>query len=155
VTGPPADRADLVDLAGTDLGHSAWQTVDRQRILDFARITGDEQWIHVDEQRAVSGPYGAIVAHGMLTLSLVPAMVLALLPHPAGVVVHRGFRKVDFRSPVRVGARVRGAVRVTQVRPRPKDFWELLVDVSVQIDGSSQPALRTELILLCQPEQQN
>jgi acyl dehydratase len=140
--------AALADLVGADLGHSAWQVVDRQRISDFARLTGDEQWIHVDEERAASGPYSGIVAHGMLTLSLLPAMVLDLLPLKADVVINRGFRKVDFRSPVAAGARVRGAARVTGVRPRPKDFWEVSIDVTVQVDGSADYALRAELILL-------
>ena len=141
--------AALAVLAGTELGHSAWQSVDRQRILDFAELTGDRQWIHVDEQRAAAGPYGGIVAHGMLTLSLVPGMVLELLPHDGAVVVNRGFRAVDFRSPVPAGARVRGTVRVTAVRPRPREFWELSAEVTVQVDGAPGPALRAELILLC------
>src|SRR3954454_9292570 len=95
-----------------DLGTTEWQTIDQARINEFAEATGDRQWIHVDVERAAAGPYGATIAHGMLTLSLVPVMIGEVVSVTATYGLHYGFEKVRFTAPVPVGSRIRGRVRV-------------------------------------------
>ena len=141
-------RAELDAAAGQHLGHSSWLTIDQGRIDLFAEATGDHQWIHVDPERAASGPYGSTVAHGYLTLSLVPALVAEVLDYsgwPAKL--NYGSDRVRFPAPVPVGSRVRAGVDMLAVLDVPAGV-QVRSRVTVEIDGSDRPALVAETITL-------
>ncbi|MCY1431339.1 putative enoyl-CoA hydratase 1 [compost metagenome] len=129
----------MLAAEGTDLGCSEWLTISQQRIDLFAEATGDHQWIHVDPERAAQGPFGACIAHGYLTLSLVNLFLPQLLTiDNLAMGVNYGSDRVRFPAPVRVGARVRGrglVLRAEQVA----DSVQLVVRVSVEIEGESRP----------------
>jgi acyl dehydratase len=136
VTGIPA----LLDLGAVDLGHSSWLEIAQDRVNTFADATDDHQWIHVDPERAATGPFGAPIAHGYLTLSLlIPLWSELLTVEGVGMAVNYGLNKVRFPAPVRVGSKIRlaGAVgSVTEV----KGGAEVVVDLTVEIDGQDKPA---------------
>ena len=113
-----AHLADLAARVGAPLGSSDWITIDQQRIDLFAQATGDHQWIHVDPVRAAEGPYGGTIAHGFLTLSLLPEM-LASAFHIADVRmgVNYGLNRVRFTAPVPVGSRVRAQFTLLSFEP--------------------------------------
>jgi len=107
----------ILDLAGRDLGTSAWVQVTQERVDQFAHATGDHQWIHVDPERAKSGPFGGPIAHGYLTLSMLVPLLDELLNLQGGTMnVNYGLNKVRFPSPVPVGASVRLHGRVSEVK---------------------------------------
>jgi acyl dehydratase len=136
-------------LAGTSLGSTGWRLLDQETVTGFGRLTGDEQWIHVDPERAAAGAFGGTVAHGLLTLSLLPGMVDELFTvDGVDLVLNKGFGRVRFLAPVPVGARVRGVVRLVSAEPRAQGFWELVFHVDVQVDDRTALALSADLILL-------
>jgi acyl dehydratase len=122
---------------------SRWMTVDQARIDAFAKITEDEQFIHVDPGRAAATSFGGAVAHGFLTLSLLSAMAYSALPKIEGAAhgVNYGFDHVRFVRPVRSGSRVRGRFTLREVTPRSAHEWRLTYEVSVEIEGAQKPAL--------------
>ncbi|MER5548425.1 MaoC family dehydratase [Streptomyces sp. NPDC001118] len=132
--------AELFQLGATDLGHSEWLEITQERVNTFADATDDHQWIHVDVERAKTGPFGGTIAHGYLSLSLlIPLWSELLEVQGIGMAVNYGLNKVRFPSPVRVGAKIRahGAiVSVTEV----KGGAEVTVDLTVEIDGQPKPA---------------
>ncbi|QCI13016.1 MaoC family dehydratase [Pseudomonas putida] len=129
----------LLAAEGTDLGHSDWLTISQQRIDLFAEATGDHQWIHVDPERAAQGPFGACIAHGYLTLSLVNLFLPQLLTlENLAMGINYGSDRVRFPAPVRVGARVRGHGQILRAEP-VADSVQLVVRVSVEIEGESRP----------------
>ena len=134
--------AELAALVGRDFV-SRWLTVDQARIDAYAKITEDEQFIHVDPKRAAETVFGGTVAHGFLTLSLLSAMAYSALPRIEGAVhgVNYGFDRVRFLHPVRSGSRVRGHFTLRAVTPRSAREWQLTYDVSVEIEGAEKPAL--------------
>ncbi len=132
---------ELEKAVGERLGHSEWHTVTQEQINQFADATDDHQWIHVDPERAASGPFGAPIAHGFLTLSLTVKFWSELFD-VTGVTtrVNYGLDKVRFVSPVKVGARVRmNAViaEVTEVR----GGYQFAVDQTIEIEGADKPAV--------------
>jgi acyl dehydratase len=135
---------DLAALVGTEIGVSDWLPVDQDRIDLFAQATGDQQWIHVDAERAAQGPYGTTVAHGFLTLSLLPA-----LGHSAFAIddvrmgINYGLNKVRFPAPVKSGARVRGRFRLLAFDPLPGGA-QLTVEVTMEVEGSDKPVCVAE-----------
>jgi acyl dehydratase len=107
---------DLRAAAGTEIGHGEWQEVTQERIDQFAAATGDHQWIHVDPERAAAGPFGTTVAHGYLTLSMLPSLVDGIAAvDGVRMGVNYGLNKVRFPAPVPVGSRVRGRVELLAV----------------------------------------
>jgi acyl dehydratase len=128
-------------LAGKDLGKSAWLEITQDRVNMFADSTDDHQWIHVDPERAAAGPFGAPIAHGYLTLSLVIPLFHDLLEiNGISMGVNYGLDKVRFPSPVRVGSKIRlgGAVdSVTDV----SGGVQMVVDFTVEVEGQDKPAL--------------
>ena len=139
-------RAEIVAAVGTPLGESEWVEVDQSRIDTFAEATEDRQWIHVDAERAKSGPFGQTIAHGFLTLSLLPHFAREIFSVPsARLVVNYGLNRVRFVTPVRVGARVR-ASSVLQAASDVGEAMELVVATVVAIDGEERPALVAETI---------
>lgn len=129
-------------LAGTNLGHSAWRTITQEQVNTFADATDDQQWIHVDPERAAEGPFGAPIAHGFLTLALLIPMWTELL-EVTGVKtkVNYGLDKVRFTSPVKVGSRVRMTVTVTDVQELKGNGVHLVVDAVIEIEGEERPAV--------------
>jgi acyl dehydratase len=122
---------------------SHWLAVDQARIDAFAKVTEDEQFIHVDPVAASATPFGGTIAHGFLTLSLLSVMAYDVLPKIEGVAmgVNYGFDKVRFLHPVRSGAHVRGRFTLVSATQRSERQWQLTYDVSVEIEGAAKPAL--------------
>ncbi len=138
--------ADLEALVGKTLGESDWLTVDQPRIDRFADATGDHQWIHVDAARAAAGPFGATVAHGFLTLSLLP--IFFATGFSIGDVkmgINYGLNRVRFPAPVRVGSRLRGVFLLRSFE-RLEGGAQLIVEVTVEMQGSSKPACVAESV---------
>ncbi|MCE6998646.1 MaoC family dehydratase [Saccharothrix sp. S26] len=134
-------KADLLALTGRDLGHTAWREITQDRIDTFADATDDHQWIHVDPGRAASGPFGATIAHGYLTLALIIPLFGELLAiEGVRMSVNYGLEKVRFPNPVRVGDKIRLAGRVVSTEEVAGDGVALVVDFTVEIDGSDKPA---------------
>ncbi|MBP2708404.1 MaoC family dehydratase [Microbispora sp. RL4-1S] len=133
--------AEIRALAGTDLGRSGWLEVTQERVNTFADATGDHQWIHVDPERAAQGPFGGTIAHGYLTLSLVIPLFNELLDiRGVRMSINYGLEKVRFPSPVRTGAKVRLAAVVVAVEDVAGDGVQMLLDFTVEVDGSAKPA---------------
>ena len=133
--------ADIAGLTGTDLGYTEWLEITQDRVNLFADAVDDHQWIHVDPQRAASGPFGAPIAHGFLSLSLATKFWTDLLD-VEGVTtkVNYGLDKVRFVSPVKVGSRVRMNAVIAEVTEVPGGY-QLAVDQTVEIEGGTKPAL--------------
>ncbi|MEV8441375.1 MaoC family dehydratase [Actinosynnema sp. NPDC051121] len=137
VNGPAA----LLALAGQDLGHTAWREITQDRVDTFADATDDHQWIHVDPARAAAGPFGTTIAHGYLTLALIIPMFGELLAvDGVRMSVNYGLEKVRFPSPVRVGDKIRLTGRVVSADEVAGDGVALVLDFTVEIDGSDKPA---------------
>ncbi|GAA4957226.1 MaoC family dehydratase [Actinoplanes utahensis] len=131
----------LKSLIGKDLGHSEWLEITQERVNTFADATGDHQWIHVDVERAKTGPFGAPIAHGYLTLSLVIPLFSGLLTVDGITMgVNYGLEKVRFPSPVKVGARIRLAARVVSVEDVAGNGVQSTFDFTVEVEGSDKPA---------------
>lgn len=142
---------DLQTRIGESLGQSTWRTVDQQRIDGFADLTEDPQWIHTDPARAAKeSPFGATIAHGFLSLSLLSAMAMDVLPVIEGQVmgINYGFDKVRFMNPVREGSKVRGQFTLMEVKRRSDNEWQLRHGVQVEIEGQEKPALIAEWLSL-------
>jgi acyl dehydratase len=138
--------SDLQPLTGAVLGSSEWLSIDQQRIDQFAAVTGDDQWIHVDAQRAAAGPFGATVAHGHLTLSLLPVMVrTAFAIGDVRMSVNYGLNRVRFPAPVPVGSRVRGHFKLMTFEPIPGGA-QLVVEVTIEREGHTKPVCVAESV---------
>jgi acyl dehydratase len=137
---------DLQSLIGTEVGVSRWIEVDQARIDAFAKITEDEQFIHVDPEAARATPFGGTIAHGFLTLSLASAMSYDAVAPLAGVVmgVNYGFDKLRFLAPVPAGSKVRGRFKLLSAEDKGGGRWLLKHELTVEIDGADKPALIAE-----------
>jgi len=141
-----ARLADLQPLVGQELGVSDWLTVDQRRIDLFAEATDDHQWIHVDAARAAQGPFGATVAHGFLTLSLLPPLFAdGFEIDGIRMGINYGLNRVRFPAPVRVGSRLRGRFKLLAYEPL-EGGAQLTVEVTVEMEGSSKPACVAESV---------
>jgi len=141
----------VAEAAGTELGTSDWVLIDQDRVNRFADATGDHQWIHVDVERAKAGPFGGTIAHGYLTLSLVPwlgSQVFTL--QTPGAKLNYGVNKVRFPNPVRVGKRVRTHVSIADVTDIPTGK-QLTVRHTIEIEGETKPACVAETVVLLLP----
>ncbi|HOW47132.1 MAG TPA: MaoC family dehydratase [Rubrivivax sp.] len=137
---------ELQALVGQEVGVSGWITVDQARIDQFAAATGDHQWIHVDPVRAKSGPFGTTVAHGFLTLSLIPELFeTAFAIADVRMGVNYGLNKVRFTAPVPAGARVRGRFALLGYEPIEQGA-QLTVLATVELEGSAKPACVAETV---------
>jgi acyl dehydratase len=141
----------LAEHAGDELGITPWRCVDQPLVDSFAADTGDQQWIHVDPQRASQGPFGGTVAHGYLVLAMVPSLIDEVLcVQGASVVLNKEVRRARFLAPVPVGSRVRAAVSLTSARSRPRGFWEAEFLVAAEVEGITGAAVTAQQILLYQ-----
>ena len=133
--------AELMALAGKDLGSSGWLEITQERVNTFADATGDHQWIHVDVERAKSGPFGGPIAHGYLTQSLiVPLFAEVLDVQDVKMSVNYGLGKVRFPSPVPVGSRIRLNTKVLSVEEVPGNGLQMQLDFTVEVERSDKPA---------------
>ena len=129
----PQDLAGYVDR---HLGYSAWRRVTQDDLNRFADVTDDRQWIHVDPERAAAGPFGTCVAHGFLTLALlVPLVSQVFEVRGAGHAINHRVDRVRFRTPVPVGSHLRAGVRLASVRSRARSYLEVVVAVSIELEG--------------------
>ncbi|WP_109514673.1 MaoC family dehydratase [Pseudomonas ovata] len=148
---PYVPAAQLADYVGQDLGHSDWLTIDQERIDLFAEATGDFQFIHVDPVKAAQTPFGGTIAHGFLSLSLIPKLMgdLLVLPEGLKMVVNYGLDSVRFIQPVAVGSRVRLKLQLTDVTEKKPGQWLLKGTVTLEIEGQDKPAYIAEPLTLC------
>jgi acyl dehydratase len=138
--------AEMQALVGQELGLSDWVTIEQSRIDQFARATGDHQWIHTDPQRAAAGPYGATVAHGFLTLSLLPLLFdTGFQVADVKMGINYGMNRVRFMAPVRVGSRLRGRFKLLSF-DAIEGGAQLVVEATVELEGESKPACVAETV---------
>jgi acyl dehydratase len=136
---------------GTHLGHSDWHTVTQEQVDLFAEATGDHQWIHVDPERAKDGPFGGTIAHGYLTLSLVPKLVWEVYKvEGLSMGVNYGSNKVRFPSPVPVGSRIRAGVELVSLERGPNGA-QATVRVTIEREGGDKPACVAETVSVLVP----
>ena len=139
---------EVSEAAGQELGTSEWVEIDQQRVDTFADATGDHQWIHVDVDRAKEGPFGGTIAHGYLTLSLVPWLGSKVFSFDTpGAKLNYGVNKVRFPNPVLVGSRIRATVTLGEVTDIPAGK-QATVRYTVEIDGVDKPACVAESVVL-------
>ena len=146
--------AEMDKHIGQELGVSSWVTIDQSRIDTFASCTGDQQWIHVDVERAQrESPYGGPVAHGYLTLSMVAplSMQIGILPKDSAAGLNYGIDKVRFLAPVPAGARVRLRVVLAGVEPKEGGQAIMKTQNTLELEGSQKPALIAETLALLIP----
>ncbi|MBP2366500.1 MaoC family dehydratase [Pseudonocardia parietis] len=144
-------RAELDDAVGAALGPGPWMAVEQEHIDAFAAATGDHQWIHVDPERAATGPHGRTIAHGQLTLSLISSLTGDLYRLDVGSArLNYGFDRVRFPAPVPVGSRIRLRATVAAVQPRD-DAALVSIDFTVELEHAERPACvarKLSLVLL-------
>ena len=141
-----ADITEMSAAVGTDLPTGEWRLVGQDRIELFADATDDHQWIHTDPVRAASGPFGATVAHGFLTVSLLPALCEGLYSlKGAAMAVNYGLNKVRFPAPVPAGSRIRARVCLAEVKPVPGGV-QIVSLVTVEREGGDKPVCVAETV---------
>ena len=142
---------ELVAETGEVIGTSEWITLDQETINKFADATGDHQFIHINEEAAKMTPFGGTIAHGFLTLSLMPVMsAKSDMPKLEGVKmgVNYGGNKTRFLSPVRSGKRVRGHFKLLEMIEKRPGQWQQTMELTVEIEGEEKPALMAEWITM-------
>jgi acyl dehydratase len=134
---------DFKNSAGTELGPSDWLLIDQERINRFADATDDHQFIHVNPEKAAATPFGSTIAHGFLSLSILPHLLSQILPIPEGIVmgINYGTDKVRFSQPVHVNSRVRAWARIEKVSARSGGQFMVKTRVSLEIEDSQRPAV--------------
>ena len=140
--------AELADCVGQEVAISDWLTITQQQINLFAEATGDHQWIHVDPEKAAKGPFGGPIAHGFLTLSLIPKFFessFEIIGSRMGV--NYGLNKVRFTSPVPVGSRLRGRMKLLAAQPIDNDGVQMTWEVTVEREGSDKPVCVAESLV--------
>jgi acyl dehydratase len=142
-------KTEFLELVGTELGKSDWFLIDQDRIDQFADVTEDRQFIHVDPVRAASSPFGGTIAHGMLTLSMIVHLCERFAPNIDGqrMVINYGFDKIRFAAPVKVGKRIRAVAKLLDAKERA---GQLIVKtkVTMEIEGETKPALVAEWLTM-------
>ncbi len=139
---------EIQDAVGVELGVTEWLEIDQARVDAFADVTGDHQWIHVDTHRAKNSPYGGTIAHGYLTLSLIPYFSNQLMSlRTSGPRLNYGVNKVRFPNPVKVGSKLRGRATIIGL-PQIHTGHQLTVRYTLEIEGKSKPACVAETVVL-------
>jgi acyl dehydratase len=141
--------AELRTAVGQMPGISDWVCIDQELIDRFAEVTGDHGFIHVDPVRAANTSFGGTIAHGFLTLSLLPYLMRSATPtvDNVRVVVNAGFDRVRFITPVRVGSRVRAHFMLSEIQERKSGLFQFAYDISVEVDGEERPAATARWLL--------
>ncbi|HEX9031350.1 MAG TPA: MaoC family dehydratase [Streptosporangiaceae bacterium] len=138
---------ELEASVGEELGPTEWLTIDQDRVNGFADVTEDHQWIHVDAERAAAGPFGGTIAHGFLTLSLLPHLTSALRGvEGVRMGVNYGLNKVRFPAPVRVGSRIRARAETVSAERTPDGAVQVVNRVTIEIEGGSKPACVADMV---------
>lgn len=137
---------ELRALVGQEVAVSDWITVTQEQVDLFARATGDDQWIHVDVERARQGPFGAPIAHGFLTLSLIPRFFLMSLEIPSRMSINYGLNRVRFTAPVPVGSRLRARLQLQACEDVADNGVQMTWLVTVEREGASKPACIAETL---------
>jgi acyl dehydratase len=147
---PYVPVAQLKDYVGKELGCSEWLTIDQDRINLFAEATGDYQFIHIDPVKAAQTPFGSTIAHGFLSLSLMPKLMEDILIAPEGLkmAVNYGLDSVRFIQPVKVDSKVRLSVKLTDVTEKKPGQWLLKATATLEIEGQEKPAYIAESLSL-------
>jgi acyl dehydratase len=139
--------AELAPLVGREVAVSDWITITQQQVNLFAEATGDHQWIHVDVEKAKAGPFGAPIAHGFLTLSLLPKFFeSAMAIHGTRMGVNYGLNKVRFTSPVPVGSRLRARMTLLACDAIDNNGMQMTWQVTVEREGADKPACVAESV---------
>ena len=148
---PYVPVAELAQYVGKELGRSEWLTIDQERINLFAEATGDFQFIHVDPVKAAKTPFGSTIAHGFLTLSLIPKLMEDILVLPEGMkmIVNYGLDSVRFIQPVKVDSNVRLKVELKEATEKKPGQWLLKILATLEIEGEDKPAYIAEPLTLC------
>lgn len=142
------DTDQLEAAIGEDLGATDWIEIDQHRVDLFADATDDHQWIHVDQVRANAGPFGGTIAHGYLTLSLIPWLSSQIFTvETPGARLNYGLNKVRFPTPVKVGARIRGRASIVGLTDVPAGK-QLTVAYTIEVEGEAKPACVAETVVL-------
>jgi acyl dehydratase len=139
-------KAEMASAVGTKYEPSEWIDITQDRINTFADCTEDHQFIHVDEEAAAKTPFGSTIAHGLLTLSLLPKLIegQGVVPENLVMGLNYGFDKIRFLAPVRVGKRVRGHIEILSVDQKDDNRFLIKQGISVEIEGEDTPALVAE-----------
>jgi acyl dehydratase len=142
---------EVAAAVGEELGPTEWVTITQKQVDTFADATGDHQWIHVDRARAAAGPFGGTIAHGYLTLSLVPVLAAQLFHvDTMGAKLNYGVNKVRFPHPVPVGARIRARVTIAEVTDVPAGK-QMVTRYVIEIEDVDKPACVAETVVLLLP----
>lgn len=143
-------KDELLEMAGHESGPTPWFRIDQERINQFAEATRDHQFIHVDEERARATPFGGTIAHGFLTLSLLPHLAKSVAVVPAGLqmAINYGLDKVRFPRPVPVGSEIRLRSTILDVSERKSGQILVKTETRIEIRGESRPALVAETLTL-------
>ena len=136
---------DLQGQVGEVVGVGDWTTIEQDRIQQFADATGDHQWIHVDEEKAKAGPFGTTIAHGFLTLSLIPAIAPGVLHEDARMAINYGLDRVRFISPVPSGSRVRATSKIQDVKEVAGGV-QVKTEITIELEDSEKPACVAEML---------
>jgi acyl dehydratase len=141
---------DFKNSAGTELGPSDWLLIDQERINRFADATDDYQFIHVDPERAAATTFGSTIAHGFLSLSILPSLLAQIMPIPEGIVmgINYGTDKVRFSLPVNVDSRVRARARIEKVSARSGGQFMVKTRATLEIEGRKRPAVVADILSL-------
>jgi acyl dehydratase len=149
--------SELPSLQGRELDPSAWMEIDQERVDRFADVTEDHLFIHVDPERAAQTPFGGTIAHGFLTLSLLPRLIAEQAPPIEGLqmAVNYGCDRLRFLQPVRVGSRIRARQQYLEVTEKRPGRWLVRSLITVEIENEPQPALVAESLALLYVKQPN
>ncbi|MFY7836873.1 MAG: MaoC family dehydratase [Novosphingobium sp.] len=140
---------EIEQMVGQVVGSSQWVEITQERVNKFAEATGDFQFIHVDPEKAKLTPFGGTIAHGFLTLSLIPLLTMESdCPRPEGIKmgVNYGGNRTRFLAPVRVGKRVRGHFKLLEMEEKRPGQWQQTMEITVEIEGEDKPALLCEWV---------
>lgn len=139
--------SELEGLVGQEIGVSDWMVVDQNRINGFADVTGDHQWIHIDPERAAQGPFGTTIAHGYLSLSLLPALAATAYRISGGrMAVNYGLEKVRFPAPVPAGSKVRARFTLKEYKALPDNGVQLTIVATIEREGGERPVCVAETL---------
>jgi len=139
---------DLAACVGQEVAVSDWITITQEQVKLFAEATGDHQWIHVDVEKAKAGPFGGPIAHGFLTLSLLPRIYEAAMSVvESRMGVNYGLNRVRFMAPVPVGGRVRGRMKLLTSEAIPNDGLQMTWETTIELEGSPKPACVAESVV--------
>lgn len=139
--------AELPAYVGQEVAVSEWLTVTQEQINLFAQATGDHQWIHVDVDKAKTGPFGTTIAHGFLTLSLIPKFFqTAMHIEEMGMGVNYGLNRVRFTAPVPVGSRLRARLKLLECKPIERNGMQMTWEATIEREGSDRPVCIAETL---------